>query len=109
MSEEEIESTEEIIEETKKDDPRLQKSVELLIKQTNIDEEKLAGLSLEDKFDRLSFLYDNMPKQSKSRNKPVVPLPINTNEPIIGRKMKDVGGKDFYLFKPSEWIKQKNK
>ena len=108
MSEEIVEEViEEVIVEEIKVDARLQKSVNLLIKQTNVDKEKLEGLNLEEQFDRLSFLAENLPKQAKSKNRPVVPLPTDINEQPIGRKVRVSGGSDFYLFKPSEWLGKK--
>jgi len=85
-------------------DTRLKKSVAMLLKQTKIDPKKMEGMSLEDQFDKLSFLLENTPEPKKTKNKPVVPLPTDPNQKEIGRVVKDVGGKEFHLFKPSEWI-----
>lgn len=100
---------EEIDEPTTKEDKRLKKSIKLLIKITKIDEENLKGLSLEEQFDRLSFLQDNMPKKKKSKNKPVVPLPIDLDMPKFGKKVKNSAGGHFWLFSPKEWLKPKIK
>lgn len=89
---------------------RLQKSVNRLIKLSKIDKEKLKGLSLEEQYDRLEFLVENLPKKTKTKkdkNKPVIPLPTNINAPKIGRKVKDDMGGNFWLFETKEWIKSK--
>ena len=98
---------EEVIEEASPSDIRLQKSVDVLKKITKIDEEKLKGLTLEEQFDRLEFLADNMPKTSKRKNKPVIALPTDVDAPKLGRKVSDSTGSGFMLFKPSEWLKKK--
>ena len=98
---------EEVIEEASPSDIRLQKSVDVLKKITKIDEEKLKGLTLEEQFDRLEFLADNMPKISKRKNKPVIALPTDVDAPKLGRKVSDSTGSGFMLFKPSEWLKKK--
>ena len=74
-------------EETEVLNPRLQKSVNLLIKITKINKEKLKGLTLEEQFDRLDFLAENSPKttkKTKKKNKPVIPNPIDVDAPKFG-------------------------
>lgn len=88
-------------------DSRLKKSINRMIKETGIDKEKLKGLSLEDQFDRLEFLLDNLPEEDtkkKRKNKPVTGMPTGSGG--LGRRVK-VGGKTFYHFHPSEWLKFK--
>ncbi len=83
---EEIEETEEE-EETEELDKRLEKSVNRLIKITKIDKEKLKGKTLEEQYDLLDLLVDLIPKsikKVKSKNKPVVPNPIDVNAPKFG-------------------------
>ena len=116
MSEEEInedqgetQDNEEVEQPVQKTDVRLKKSVDLLLKQTKLDPKKMEGMSLEEQFDKLSFLLENIPEPKKEKNKPVVPLPTDPNQKKIGRVIKDVGGKEFYLFKPNEWINQPKK
>ena len=96
------------------DDTRLQKSVNRLIKLSKIDKEKLKGLSLEEQYDRLEFLVENIPKKTKTKikrdkNKPVIPMPTDIDIPKFGRKVKNDAGGDFWLFKTDEWIKSKKK
>ena len=81
--EEEIEEEEE----TEVLDTRLQKSVNLLIKITKINKDKLKGLTLEEQFDRLDFLADNIPKttkKTKKKNKPIVSIPVDIDAPKFG-------------------------
>ena len=111
---EQQEIIEEIIEEPEEVeeaiDSRLQKSVDVLKKLTKIDEKKLEGLTLEEQFDRLDFLADNLPKTRKvTRNKPIVPLPTDVDAPKFGRKVKDDQGGNFWLFNAKEWINFGNK
>ena len=84
-------------------DSRLQKSVGMLKTLAKIDDEKLKGLSLEEQFDRLTFYLDNQPKKKKSKNKPVVGMPLDSDAPSIGRTAKEGNSKIWY-FKPNEWI-----
>ncbi len=91
QNEEEEEIEEE--EETEVLDNRLQKSVNFLIKITKIDKEKLKGLTLEEQFDRLDFLADNMPEATKTvkkKNKPVVPKPVDIDAPTFGKVNKNL-------------------
>ena len=104
---EEIIEEEVEVEEVSPSDIRLQKSINVLKKLTKVDEEKLKGLTLEEQFDRLEFLADNMPKTSKRKNKPVIALPTDVDAPKLGRKVSDSTGSGFMLFKPSEWLKKK--
>lgn len=111
---EEIEEVEEDIEfvdnEGNVENTRLQKSVNRLIKLSKIDKEKLKGLSLEEQYDRLEFLVENLPKKKKTKrdkNKPIIPLPTDIDAPKFGRKVKDNMGGNFWLFETKEWIKSK--
>ena len=88
-------------------DKRLKKSVDLLIKLTKIDKKKLEGLSLEEQFDRLSFLSDNLPKTKKEKNKPVVGLPMTDNN-TVGREVR-AGNTSYMLYSPDEWVKPEKK
>jgi len=114
MSDPNTEIEEEIIEKTEvevddKDvDPRLSKAVEILIKSTGINKDKLKGKTMPEQFDLLTFYMENMPEKNKktpNKNEPIIPLPSGTVA-SIGRKVKDSTG-NFYLFKPQEWIPQK--
>lgn len=89
-------------------DSRLQKSVNMLINLTKVEPEKLKGLTLEEQFDRLSFLRDNLPKKRKEKNKPVIGMPINADAPKFGSIQKE-GGKDIWYFKHEEWLNQPKK
>jgi len=105
---EQIEENEEETE-TEDLDKRLQKSVNLLKKITKIDEEKLKGLSLEEQFDRLEFLADNMPKPTKSvkkKNKPVVPNPVDVDAPKFGKVNKSKEGVLSMSYDPIEVFKK---
>ena len=108
-NEEEIEE----IEETEDIDDRLQKSVNLLIKITKINKEKLKGLKLEEQFDRLEFLAENMPKPTKTKrkkNKPVVPNPLDIDAPKFGTINKNSApGVLSMSFNPIEVFKKSTK
>jgi len=109
VNEEVIEEVDEVTEDVIVDS-RLQKSVNRLKKVTKIKEKALEGLSLEEQFDRLEFMVENAPKKiKKTKNKPIIGLPINVDAKQFGRKVSDPSGGDYYLFKPSEWINQKKK
>ncbi|GAF69495.1 unnamed protein product [marine sediment metagenome] len=88
VNEEEEQDIEFVDNEETEEDTRLKKSVNRLIKITKIDKEKLKGLTLEEQFDRLEFLADNLPKKtmtsSKKKNKPIVPNPVDIDAPKLG-------------------------
>lgn len=66
--------------ETEKSNPRLEKMVNILLKTTGIKKEKLKDKTLEEQFDFLNFFAENMPKRRKRTNKPVVPIPSETDK-----------------------------
>ena len=99
----EEEDTEEIV-----IDKRLQKSVERLKKITKIKKEALEGLTLEEQFDRLSFMVDNKPTIKKTKNKPIIGLP-NTEALKIGRIVKNELGGSAFMIDPLEWLKSDKK
>ena len=113
MSDPDKEIEEEIIEKTEvevddKDvDVRLTKAVDILIKSTGIDKDKLKGKTMPEQFDLLTFYMENMPDKTINKNEPIIPLPAGS-VPQIGRKVKDNTG-NFWLFKAQEWIKRKKK
>ena len=101
--EDETEEVEEVIV-----DKRLLKSVNRLKKDLNIKDVVLKGLTLEQQFDRLEFMADNMPERKvrKAKNKPIIANPIDTDAMKYGRAIANASGNDFYLFKTEEWINQ---
>ena len=105
------EGEEEVIEEEEVDkvDKRLLKSVNRMKKELKIKDEVLKGLSVEEQFDRLEFMADNMPKFKKTKNKPIVGLPTDADAPKIGRFAKGEHGETIYLLKPHEWLNRKKK
>jgi hypothetical protein len=111
----EVENQDQMVEEItdklqQKVDIRLAKMVDRLIKQTGVAKEKLKDKTLEEQYDLLEFLADNSPKPAdkKTKNEPVIPLPTNASDPTIGKRVKDVEG-EYWLFKPHEWLKSKEK
>ena len=100
VTEEEDEVTEDVIV-----DSRLQKSVNRLKKVTKIKEKALEGLSLEEQFDRLEFMVENAPKKlKKTKNKPIIGLPTDLEEVILGTSVNQKEGGEGVFFKTSEWL-----
>lgn len=99
----EVEESPEIVE-----DQRLQKSVDRLISITKVKKDALEGLSLEDQYDRLEFMLDNMPvnKVVKTKNRPIIPLPTTVDKTLLGRSVSDKGGEGVF-FSTKEWLKKK--
>ena len=110
MSDPEPEIKEEIIEKIEPEvddkdvDVRLTKAVDILIKSTGIDKEKLKGKTMPEQFDLLTFYMENMPDKTINKNEPIIPLPIDSTIKI-GRKVKNAQG-DYWLFKTEEWLPQ---
>ena len=114
MSEEVEEIEEELIEEEpEKEDPRLKKMVEMLIKQTGIEASKLKGKSLEEQFDLLSFYQDNLPKKKENTkvgpNKPIVGKPVHKKIPKIGRIIQKTQTSETRAYDPRQIFSGKAK
>lgn len=109
----EVESiTKKVIKTSKTVQEDYEKMVQILQKQTGIKDKDLEGMTWKEKFDKLSFFAEHIPKQV-SKNKPPVGTPIETGKrtldgitieenPVSGRKSYVVDPTKLFKIKPKE-------